>query len=284
MSSTDNRPTETAPGGPNDEFAANVLDQMRTVFWEPEVARRGGESVTGPVLRALAVLHPGQPVEVRFNNEFELMARSRVGSPVQPGDAVEVANVEDVEALEPVGVDPNAGWVVWVVLPDGREYAQFDFTRNRGRSLKMLRLADDYLTTAQRALEAGYIGPSVENALAAAELAITAQTYSLATEEPPMGGRRNSHSARQHWTKVQVGLGNTTPDAHETLIVLNGLRGASRYGEGDIPSAERAASLVATVRSMVEDAETRVGQLMRTQDPEFLDMIAGRGYTAGEAP
>jgi hypothetical protein len=277
VSHTDNPPTEAALDGPNEDFTANVLQQMRTIFWEPEVARRGGESVTGPVLRALAILHPGQPVEVRLNEEFELIARSRVGSPVQPGDRVDLDNFEHIEALEPVGVEPNAGWVVWVVLPDGREYVQFGFIRNRGRSLKLLRLAGEYLTAALGALAAGHVGPSVENALAAAELAITAQTHSFATEELPVGGRRNSHSARQHWTRLQVGLGNTTTDAHETLVVLNKLRGASRYGEGDFPSAERAASLVASVKALVEHATTRVGQPMRTQQPEFLELIADIG-------
>lgn len=283
MSSTDEPPTETspetAPEGKDEVFAATVLDQMRTVFWEPEIARRGGASITGPVLRALAVLHPGQPIEVRFNNEFDLVAQSRVGSPVRRGDEVDISNVKHIEKLEPVGVDPNAGWVLWVELPDGSEFVQFDFIRNRGRSLKLLGLAGEYLTTAQSALVAGHAGPAVETALAAAELAITAQTHSFVTDEPEAGGRRNSHSTRQHWTKVQVGLGNTTPDAHETLVALNGLRGACRYGEGEPASVDRAAALVASVQGMVDDAASRVGELMRTQRPEFLDETAEIGKT-----
>lgn len=121
-------------------------------------------------------------------------------------------------------MDPNAGWVAWLLLPDGRQFAQFDFIRNRGRSLQLLKLAEDYLATTESALRANRVGPALENAMAAAELAVTAQTYSFSTDEPHTRGRRNTHSARQHWTKVQVGLGNTTADAHDTLVKLHHLR------------------------------------------------------------
>ncbi len=35
------------------EFAANAVQSMHDVFWAPEIERRGGVSVTGPIQRAL---------------------------------------------------------------------------------------------------------------------------------------------------------------------------------------------------------------------------------------
>jgi hypothetical protein len=106
--------------------------------------------------------------------------------------------------------------------------------------------------------------------MAAAELAISAQIYMFTTDLPVEGGRRNAHSARKHWTRVQVGLGNTTADAHHTLVALNELRGAARYGEGDVCGRERATDLVESVKHLVDDAKARVGKLMRTQEPDFI--------------
>lgn len=109
------------------EFPARVLDFMFEAFWQPEIDRRGGVDETGVIHKALAVLYPGRPVEVRLNDEFELVARAKVNTELTPGSPVSVENVDAIEALEPLGVDPDAGWVAWVVLPDGRQMAQFDF-------------------------------------------------------------------------------------------------------------------------------------------------------------
>ncbi|QLQ15506.1 MAG: HEPN domain-containing protein [Micropruina sp.] len=256
------------------DFTTRVLSSLREAFWEPEIIRRGGEEAVGPVHRALAIMYPGRPVEVLLNSEFQLMARARRTAETEPGSPVTVNNLDALEALEPVGVDPDAGWVVWVLLPDGREMAQFDFVRNRARSLRLLSLARQYLDTAEDALRAGRVGPALENAMAAAELAITARIFSFTTDQPTEGGRRNAHSARKHWTKVHVGLGNTTTDAHDTLVALHDLRGASRYGEGEVGGHSKAGALVDSVKRLVDDVELRVGKPLRTQDPDFIARLA----------
>ncbi len=134
------------------EFADRVLESLKETFWDPEVARRGGPESTGHIYAALAILKPGAPVEVRLNEEVEIVARAKVDAPVERGEPVTVDNLENIEAFEPVGVDPNAGWVAWLVLPDGRQYSQFDFVRNRARSLQLLKLARQYRDTAEEAL------------------------------------------------------------------------------------------------------------------------------------
>jgi hypothetical protein len=270
VASSDAGGTEDDEEGLSDEFSDRVLDSMREIFWQPEIERRGGSEATGEVYQALAIMRPGQAVEVLFNDEFKLVARAEANTDVAKGDPVTLENMGAIEGIEPVGVDPNAGWAAWLVLPDGRQFMQFDFIRNRGHSLRLLALARDYLATADHAADAGLAGPVVENAMAAAELAVTAQTYSFSTDPVEKGGGRNTHSARQHWTKVHAGLGNTTSDAHATLVTLHRLRAAARYGEGELPTPEEARGLLEAVHRLVEDAAGRVGSLLRTQDPDFI--------------
>jgi hypothetical protein len=54
-----------------------VLESMEEVFWDPEIERRGGAEVTGPIVKALGILRPGQPVEVRLDEEVDLIAKAR---------------------------------------------------------------------------------------------------------------------------------------------------------------------------------------------------------------
>lgn len=259
-------------GGPSEDdgFSERVLNSFFDIFWNPEIQRRGGIDATGPIYAALAVLAPGEPTDVRLNEEVRIVAKAKSGSLVSPGDPVTPENLNNVEEFEPLAVDPNAGWAMWMILPDGRQYARFDLLRNRARSLRLIALARGYIATAQAALQAEHLGPALENAMAAAELAVTAHSYVFTTDTPTSGGRRNSHSSRQRWTKVQVGLGNTTPDAHQTLVALGQVRPAARYGEGELPPVAQAANLVSAVEDLVEHSAARVGSLLRTQDPAFI--------------
>lgn len=204
--------------GDEDAFATNVLQSYWDIFWKPEIERRGGPEVVGPIWCALAVMTPGEPVKILLNDEVNVRARRRPDAPVQSGDAVTAENVRFLEALEPTDIDPNAGWALYAVLPSGHQYASFDFRRNRERSLGLLKLASEYLSCASSALEGGLVQPALENALAAAELAITAQSYSMETDSTGTGGRRRSHGNRLHWTRVNVEHGNTTPDAMSRLL------------------------------------------------------------------
>ena len=270
-----------ALGDEEDAFATNVLQSYWDIFWNPEIRRRGGADVVGQIWCALAVMAPGEPVQILFNDEVAVAARRHPDAPVRPGDPVTADNVQFLEALEPCGIDPNAGWVVYAVLPDGHEYASFDFRRNRERSLELLALAREYLEAATTALDAGAVRPALENAMAGAELAITAQTYSMETEVSPSGGRRSSHGNRLHWTRTNVEHGNTTPEAHIALVELNETRSWSRYGEGrHAVTPDRARELVRAVSELIEDAARRVGPRLRTPVPEIQAPAAASAQTS----
>lgn len=257
-----------------DQFAANVLQSYWDIFWNPEISRRGGPHVVGTIWKALAILAPGEPAKVLFNDEVTFVARMRANSPINPGDVVTVDTVDMMAGLEPCDIDPNAGWAAYAVLPDGHQYASFDFRRNRERSLALLDLAREFIATAAAAIEAGNVRPALENAMAAAELAITAQTHSMEAGVPGAEGKRNSHGNRLHWTRHNVEHGNTTLDAHTALVELNQARRWARYGQGG-PGVSRARSkeLLESVTALVGDAALRVGPRLPILEPEFRNRI-----------
>lgn len=79
-------------------FSQQVLTTFQEMFWDPEIERRGGLDVTGPIFGAIAILHPGMPVEVRLNEECEVVARARPGYVVSSGESVTIENAEAIES------------------------------------------------------------------------------------------------------------------------------------------------------------------------------------------
>jgi hypothetical protein len=93
-------PDQEAAEG-RDEFDSRVMSNIYDVFWAPEIERRGGLGVTGPLVAALAVLPPGGPVRVLLNEEVELVARARTRSAIDPGTTLTLDNVGELDRIEP---------------------------------------------------------------------------------------------------------------------------------------------------------------------------------------
>jgi len=148
----------------SDGFAANAVQNMWDIFWQPEVERRGGLSVTGPIAAAMAIMKPGAPVEIRLNDEVEVRARARADSPVTSGEPLTAENLDALENFEPGNVHPDAGWALFVVLPNGSAYLQFDFRRNRSQGNRRLALAAEYLHVARLAEDGRMWGPEIGRA------------------------------------------------------------------------------------------------------------------------
>jgi len=240
-----------------DAFQRNVTQNLFDIFWAPEIERRGGAAVVGPFVAGVAVLPPDQPPRVLLNDEAQIVAKSRADSALPPNEPLTQDNLDHLDRLEPVGVDPDHGWVLSAVLPDGRMYSAFDFRRNRGKGRRLLTLAEEYRATAEDALAAGRVGPCIESSFAAAELAIVAMMHLT----PEAGRRKDSlHRARREWLDSFTQLGNAPRDFHDAVAALSRARGSSRYGESEIIiSVEQAASLLAPVAALIDHAQGRVG-------------------------
>ena len=241
----------------------------------PEIERRGGVEKVGPIRKALAILAPGEPNEVRFNEEADLVASVIAARAIEKGEAVHDVDFSDVSDLRPVEVPKDAAWVAMVVLPNGSPMLAFDFRRNRGRGKRLLNLALEYVDTSAGALKNTRFGPALESAHAAAELAVTAMMY--LSDDNPFKGRRNAHSRRKGWLNQFTRLDNAPRDFHATLVKLGDLRGSARYGDPQLDvTSEEVAALIESVRGIIEHARARVGEPL-----EAIDTSGVPGVRAG---
>jgi hypothetical protein len=249
------------------EFAQNTFQSMFDLFWDPEIERRGGLEVTGPLRKALAIMRTDQPVEILLNEEADLVLSAEATGPIERGDPIYPDDIGDVSDLRPLRIDEEAGWVAFAVLPNGQGMLAFDFRRNRGRGRRLLQLAREYLEVAQGACAAGHERPAVEAAHACAELIVTAMMY--LTDEAPVNGGRSPHGKRKHWLNVHTHLGNAPVRFHESLVRLGELRPSARYGEEKRqPASGEVGKLIHVLREMIEHAAVRVGEPL----PEIVDL------------
>lgn len=139
--------------GTADEQASSTamvtIEHMFQIWVEPELTRRGHTPDDLRVRKALVTLRRDQTPIVMINEEFELIVSARVTRALEEGEAVYAADLDEVAAIEPVGVDPDAGWITFFALPDGRLYLAFDFRYELGRSRGVLTRADQFVASAR---------------------------------------------------------------------------------------------------------------------------------------
>lgn len=234
------------------EFHDKVLEQMFELWVEPAISERGLDLVRAD--KAAVIMPPGTAVTVLLNDEAPLVARARAKRPIAAGEQVTSDDLEDVEDLTPHNVDPNAGWIVFAMVGT-TSIVSFDFRRNLAAAAELLLLADQYLDVARDALSKASVGPALENAYAAAELAVRAQMLTI-DDNPPA-----AHRPRQEWWEQWVAHGNSPAEHGPILSTLAAARPAGRYGEGLLTlPADQAAGMVDHVADMVATARGRCQQ------------------------
>jgi HEPN domain-containing protein len=224
---------------------------MFTLWIEPEISQRGLNLERGDVEQAAVILEPNAPVQVLLNEDAELIARFVAARDIGHGETVTTADITEVTGVRPANLDPNAGWIAFARIA-GQITLAFDFRYNRETAKGLLDRAAEYLDLVEVALERRNLGPAVENAFAAAELAVLAETHLLPTPPP------RSHETRRDWLASWVEQGNAPEHSDEILSKLWDERGAARYGEGRLNmSGEEVDEAVAIVRGLIEHARER---------------------------
>jgi hypothetical protein len=244
--------------------AGDLIDQMFTLWILPHIERSNLDVSRDQIVQAVVILHPNGAPEVLLNDQAELVAKAKVRGAVAAGEPVTTENVEQLSALRPANVPPNAGWIAFALLPGSGIMVAFDFRYNRDRATELLDRAQEFLVTGREALASGRIGPSVETALAAGELAITA----MASLQNIVHKGRNSHGARQAWLNSYTHVGNGTPDWYRAMRHLLEARPSARYGDPqgrDLPTPTELAEFLAHVEDLVQYA------MQQAADRDFAD-------------
>jgi hypothetical protein len=103
---------------PHPDFAANLLEQIFSLWVEPELERRGLPVDRSTVHKALVTFSPDQaqiPV-IAMNDEAELVGSFRTTRDIKAGEPVTEDDVAEIEGIEPANIDQNNGWIAYAVL------------------------------------------------------------------------------------------------------------------------------------------------------------------------
>lgn len=242
----------------DESFGHAVLAELARLFWEPEIERRGGIEAIGPIRKALAVIQPEQPDEIYLNDEAELVITVVSTRPIEQGEEVTASDVSTIATLEPADAPPDADWAAVAFTPGRGWFIAFDFRQNGRRGSDLLGLGDQYAEAAEAALANQLLGPAVENANAAAELAITALMY--LSDDDPLGKVGDNHRLRQGWITDWDKLGNAPAEFSTTVRALASERFRARYRDGPVLlSPSDVAVLLRSVREMLAHARARLG-------------------------
>jgi HEPN domain-containing protein len=194
---------------------------------------------------------------VSINGDVELIALFRAARAIEAGEAVTLGDISGIEGLRPANIDANAGWLALAKI--GNEIiVDFDFRRNRQTAALLVSLAVEFAEAATSSFDRGHLGPAIENAFAAVELAVKAQMF-LLQDNPTQ-----AHLERVAWWSQWEKLGNAPSGAAQVLQQLYGERGASRYGDRPISMApddvraalEGVAGIIGLARARNAERET----------------------------
>ena len=246
---------EPARQGPDSsEFSATLLDQVFSLWVEPAVSERGLGLTRSDVVKALVAMAPSEVPKVYINDEVQLVAQVRATRSIQQGESVTLEDISGVEDLRPLDVDGNSGWIAFAKIGNEITIA-FDFRRNRQTATLLVERATEFAVAAEGSLAQGHLGPAIENAFAAAELAVKAEMFLI--EDKPT----TKHPERVAWWTEWERLGNAPPGAARVLRELYNERGPSRYGDRPIAMApDDVREALEGVRQMIEHTRARCAE------------------------
>jgi hypothetical protein len=226
-----------------------LLEQIFELWLRPELERRGLDKQPEEVVRALIIFPPGRKPQVLIDTEAPMMIRARATRTIKEEKPVTEADIDAIEGLVPHDIDPNAGWIGFILFRDAYTIA-FDFRRNRAEAAEKLERAKEFLKAAGLTIEARLKAPTIDALYAAAELAVDAQRMMLHDQ------RLKDHQERRRWFSQWTKLGNAPSDHGRALADLAKYRGRARYSEGSIRMRDPHLSwLVGQVADMIGYSE-----------------------------
>lgn len=233
------------------DFGANVIENFFVTWVEPELVSRGVAINRGSVWAAVVEQLPHGGQKIRLNEEVRVAAKAKEDAGIERGTPLTAENIESLDHLIPLDVDPDNGWFVYINI-DGQGFLEFDLRYNKRRIEDLLTLASEYLASA-KACHLTAPRPAIDNLFSAAELTVQAQMTS-GTENTRL------HSERSKWLSRSVTLGNVPPDHKQVLDLLKRERAAARYGDG--PTTLGTVALkkkIEAVAAMISFARQRTG-------------------------
>lgn len=245
--------------GWTEEHTQRVIQQALELWIQPEIARRQElGSIPRPFeLRAAQVIFDpdAEAVEVRLNDEVQIVGQFPAEGPLKKGDIIEVS-LETISGLMLTDQDPNAGHLT-IHAAGGKWLLAFDFRRNAARIAKHLEVAREFLDAASFSLNHQQFHAFHEALFSAVESMAKSVLLMLPGREIIESKKHSTIARRFNWWGGK--LGNIDRRFVELLNTLSDDRAEARYLRGDwAPNSDQAAAMLATAEEMYEVVKEQV--------------------------
>lgn len=257
------------PPGPDGQALWNQAWEL-WIAPEVEARRKAGRLSPGVELRAVQVIFDpdAAALEVRLNEEVRAVSEVKVEGRIETGQAIFVDQVQGISSVELTDHDPDAGHFTALRLTD-YWYIAFDFRRHATRVGRMVARAQEYLSVAGGALQAGALAAFVDNLYSAMELLAKAELVLSAGHDPHTRKHSTIRAQFNRWGH----LGNVEAEHVRLLNHLGSLRPKARYLEGllDIDASE-AARMLTVSEAFIEKLKAQLpvrhrADLTQLRDP-----------------
>lgn len=243
------------------DFGATVFQQALDLWINPELERRKEAGTLTPDFQlqiAQIVMNVDKPVEVRLNGQVRATMKVRVVKPVNKGDPVFSNDFDEVQSIELTDHDPNAAHLT-VFNHNGNWVLFFDFHYNTQRIREHLKVAKEFLETAEDCLTKNRYRAFHENLFAATELC--AKSWLLSMPMPELLNSRK-HSLIQTRINSHSKLGNVQSKHAKVFNQLSESRAFARYLNGAFdPSDEKCQEQLAATKELFSFIEQRSPKL-----------------------
>jgi uncharacterized protein (UPF0332 family) len=249
------KPEET-PFSP--EAAQRLLDQVFSVWIEPEIqVRRAAGLLTDgwQLMAAQIVFNIGGSNEVRLNAQVQAQLTVRSTRAIPKGEPIRSGDFSAIEGIQLLCQDENAGHVS-IFRHEDKWYVFFDFRYNGRRVRDTLTGADEFLASAASNLEAGRLGPAMDDLHIATER--IAKGYLLLLPDERFLNPKNHGLVLTSFGQFSK-LGNISASYSELLKGLQNNSAAARYSTGPLKyGPKQLCEMLETARAMRRDLETRL--------------------------
>jgi uncharacterized protein (UPF0332 family) len=232
----------------NQEEIKRAFDQAMDIWIKPEIENRkkkGWLKDSFELKRAQVIFTPGQKAKIKFNEDIEIIAKSRLNRSVIKGEEIKVSDINSVEEFI-VDCPPNSGHITIFRFLDSWIFI-FSARYNKKKIKDFTVASREFYESAKDNLEKKRLRPFFEDCWASAELSSACHFLSLGQE---YSAHRGNLEKFKNWAE----LGNVKKQYSDMLYKLNDLRKSARYMHTDEFKKEKPKIFLEVIEKMLDEA------------------------------
>jgi len=244
------------------EFTNTVLQNAFQLWFEPEIHRRQETGLLPKpfhIFAAQVLLEIGKQPIISFNDQVRGVLKAGVDAnataEIKKGDTVPFDTVADIQGLQLTENEANASHLT-AILHRNVWYLLFDFRYNAARVARHLRVAHEFLSAAEGALEKQHLNAAIDNLFAGVELCAKADLLML-PDERVLSRTRHGFVAT-HFNLHGGKNGNIDSEFVELFNTLSGNWLKARYPDDSLgTSAATVGGWLETTKRMLADLDAK---------------------------